>query len=548
LVTQDKTQFSKEPYATLSHCWGSADFIRLASYNIAKFVSEGISRKTLPKTFNDAIDIVRCLGIRYLWIDALCIVQDNFDDWAHEAGLMSKVYRYCSVNIAAAGAADSKGGCYRTRDSQIVQRTEFDIQWRNGNESGPSTYYVVPEPRIWRQKLLDEPLNQRCWVVQERILSPRTLQFGRQQLFWECREKIACETYHRGLPVSLQGDTFIAIKTLELGDETSDDRWPALHVSKNSGIASTLFGSMWNKFTDLFRPIVRQEVTLYATKRSGAVYRDWDTVVELYSLGELTYTNDKLIAIAGIAEAISRGEENFPNDGYLAGLWHSSLPSHLLWTTENVNVLRQGVWQPKAPERYPEYIAPSWSWASVKGKISFEWCQRDFDKTDYLATMVDVHITQRTEYRFGSVVSGHLTVFAPIASCLWTSEDEIPSARPSLAAITQIFPLGDNCDVAARTFPATTSQLEKMCFDTAEDSTSKEIILLPVIGTMRKTAHDTEAILALILRKASQSDVRRASQSTRSGDCYLRIGFLYTGRPQVCRILRNMQRQSVTII
>jgi hypothetical protein len=145
-------------------------------------------------------------------------------------------------------------------------------------------------------------------------------------------------------------------------------------------------------------------------------------------------------------------------------------------------------------------------------------------------------------------VSGHLTILAPIASCLWTSEDKIPSARPSLAAITQIFPLGENCDVAAQTFPATTSQLEKICFDTAEDSTSKEIILLPIIGTMRKTSHDTEAIFALILRNVSQSDIRRASHSSISGECYLRIGFLYIWRPQVCRILRNMKRQSVTII
>lgn len=424
----------QEPYATLSHCWGSTSPIQTTSQNIRHFILEGISRKDLPKTFNEAIDVVRSLGMRYLWIDALCIVQDSMEDWLHEADLMSKVYRYCFINIAATASESSKGGLYRTRNPQAVRCTELTIQWRSRRNTNFATYTVVPEPRIWRQNLAKEPMNTRGWVVQERILSPRTLHFGSKQLFWECREHVTCETFHRGLPASLRNDSFIDIKALELGDETQDDRWPAVHISQDGGTSTTLMGRVWKSIAEEFRPIIRQEVTLYATKRSAAVFRDWDTVIELYSAGELSYVRDKLVAVSGIAGAIAQGAANFQEDNYLAGLWQSSLPCHLLWTTGDVNVARKGIWQPKVPRRITDggpYIAPSWSWASISGKISFEWCQRDFDKVEYLASIESVAVIHEgaSRSRFGQVTSGQLTICAPVASCRWTSEDTTPSIR-----------------------------------------------------------------------------------------------------------------------
>ncbi|KAH7076919.1 hypothetical protein BKA63DRAFT_411595, partial [Paraphoma chrysanthemicola] len=67
------------------------------------------------------------LGLRYLWIDSLCIVQDSWEDWSHEADLMIKVYRYCFINLAATGSADSEGGFYCTKNLEAVQRTEITI-------------------------------------------------------------------------------------------------------------------------------------------------------------------------------------------------------------------------------------------------------------------------------------------------------------------------------------------------------------------------------------------------------------------------------------
>ncbi|KAH7076918.1 hypothetical protein BKA63DRAFT_594514, partial [Paraphoma chrysanthemicola] len=186
---------------------------------------------------------------------------------------------------------------------------------------------------------------------------------------------------------------------------------------------------------------------------------------------------------------------------------------------------------PKVPRRHADlYIAPSWSWASLDGKISFEWCQRDFDKAEYLASIESVAVVQRDESRFGRVLSGQLVMRAPIALCRWKSEDRKPTLRPWRAAIVDILALGASPDQTSRTIPLNVYHQDKIGFDTAEDRISKNMIVLPIIGTMRKTAHESEAVFALIL--------------SRSEENYRRIGFLYTKRTQVCRILRNMQRQT----
>lgn len=153
------------------------------------------------------------------------------------------------------------------------------------------------------------------------------------------------------------------------------DLWEKLFLikcePKNVTASGTLLGKAWNAVTDLFRTITLHEVTLNSTIKPVSVYRDWNAVVELYSLGKLSRTTDKLVALSGLASTISIGERNDLGDGYLAGLWQLSLPSHLLWITEkNEGTYRQ---RPavQMPQRYESSIAPSWSWASIDGKISF---------------------------------------------------------------------------------------------------------------------------------------------------------------------------------
>lgn len=165
---------------------------------------------------------------------------------------------------------------------------------------------------------------------------------------------MACETYPRGLPMSIQENKLVGIKTLDLGNKPQDNRWSAKYVSPAGGRPP---GRIWTTIANLFRPVIVNEITLYSPTNNATAYIDWDAIVELYSLGNLTFASDKLVALSGLADAISSRQTNTSDDGYLAGLWQSSLPSHLLWTTRSVTKETRG------PCRYLQsksaYIAPS---------------------------------------------------------------------------------------------------------------------------------------------------------------------------------------------
>ncbi|KAF1998879.1 HET-domain-containing protein [Amniculicola lignicola CBS 123094] len=534
LVEQDEDLFSNQPYATVSHCWGRTRLITTRMSNIYSHCKK-IPYQELPKSFKDAIRIARYFQLRYLWIDSLCIVQDSWEDWAREAALMSNVYRYAYINIAVTGAAEATEGCFWERHPQAVKPTEFSVQWDKCEETESKRYQVVPDHHIWAQKLFNEPLNQRSWVLQERILAPRVLHFSHEQLFWECREFTACETYYRGLPTSLQDNRLINIKTLSLSEESKDDRWPAKYVSTDVNTNATLMGRAWGAFTALFRPIILQEVTLRSTMKSASVYQDWDAVVEMYSLTSLTRQCDKLVAISGLAMAVSIDESNSPGDGYLAGLWQSSLPSHLLWTTATTEMVRNRRQEIKFPRRYPqEYIAPSWSWASIDGKVSLMWCQRNYDPKEYLATLEDAKVWHNGQ-RFGEVKSGYIKLSGPLASVLWEADEHPSLASPMAATITHIFPSHLGPHLSAPIPPNATTKSE-ILFDERVEQAPETLMLLPIIGTMKRVAHENETVAGLVLQREAGTE------------SYSRIGFFFTTRPRACKILRNMARQSVHII
>jgi hypothetical protein len=534
LVERDESLFGKQPYATLSHCWGNGMHKRTTRESLAHNLVR-IALLELSKTFRHAIEVARFFNLRYLWIDSLCIIQDSKSDWKHESDLMSKVYRHCFINIAATGASDGTKGCYWERDPVTIPPTEVSIQWSNSLQSNSMVYHVVPEPHIWARKLIDQPLNQRGWVLQERILSPRVLHFGHEQLFWECREFVACESYHRGLPTSLRTNTLIDIKSLQLGDERQDKRWPAKYILGDPP-GKTSIARLWNAMTKLFRPIIVHEVTLNTTLKKASVFQDWDAVVELYTLGALTFPIDKLEALAGLAKSIADVEPGEPGDGYLAGLWQSSLPAYLLWTTEVAGVIRgSGRKSEKMiPARYTHlYVAPTWSWASISGKISLAWCQHNYDPKDYLAELEHAEVRPES-YRFGGLLSGFLKLSAPIASVLWKAADDPSLICPSAGRITHISPGHFERHMSISTPPDNSTDPE-ILFDTMDNAT-EELTLIPIVGITKRSAHENEAVIGIVLKQSAD------------GQDFVRIGFFYTMRPQVRRILRNMPRQSITII
>ena len=187
----------KAPYVTLSHCWGKIPILRLQQENLETFKTS-ISCEALSKTFLDAIEVVRFLGLRFLWIDSLCIIQDSPEDWAMQSAVMGEIYRNSVCTIAATAAIDGRFGCFFARNSRLTEPCKVVVSTLgiHGDLSSISNDLCVIVPQyLWQNDVDKAPLNKRAWVLQERILSPRTIHFGRNQLLWECREHVSIALY-----------------------------------------------------------------------------------------------------------------------------------------------------------------------------------------------------------------------------------------------------------------------------------------------------------------------------------------------------------------
>ena len=154
-------------YMTLSHCWGSSPtFLKLTLANINSMRHEN-HVSVLPKTFSDAIMVARYLAVRFLWIDALCIIQDSHEDWLQESALMQEVYSNSLCNIAAAKSFDNDQGLFADRDEEQLSPTTVHTTW---NAMPLQEYVLISD--FWDREVIAAPLHTRAWVLQERLLAP----------------------------------------------------------------------------------------------------------------------------------------------------------------------------------------------------------------------------------------------------------------------------------------------------------------------------------------------------------------------------------------
>ncbi|KAF7954402.1 hypothetical protein EAE96_005524 [Botrytis aclada] len=292
LVESDEMKLESEknlPYITLSHCWGKTQPLTTTRDNFAAHKEE-IALENLPKTFQDAIMVVRALGIRYIWIDSLCIIQGDSDDWDKEALRMASVYSNSYLNIAATGSRDSRGGCFYPRKMHYGSTTlplESYMIGQNTNHTGAGVVRVRPsfEKIHQRYHLPNEqskigdsirtPLLSRAWVFQERQLAARTLHFHPAEMIMECKSALRCEC--TGL------DKIRANANKEISDLYRSEDWEVLN--------------------------------------------QWFGVVKEYTALTLSYSTDRLVALAGIAIIF----QDRLNTAYLAGIWEADIARGLLW-------------------------------------------------------------------------------------------------------------------------------------------------------------------------------------------------------------------------
>lgn len=197
IIVGESTRLDR--YATLSHCWGSHMPLRLLSSTTATLQTE-IPFSDLSRTFQDAIITTRRLGIHYLWIDSLCIIQDCPQE---QSATMARVYSNSHCNITAAHAKDGTYGCFTHRNPTSVKFLKLELKWG----LNPGSYLAI-QSGYWQDIVSRAPLNMRAWVFQERMLAPRNLYFSATEVFFECLEGSASEQFPARLPPQIAGVAF----------------------------------------------------------------------------------------------------------------------------------------------------------------------------------------------------------------------------------------------------------------------------------------------------------------------------------------------------
>jgi hypothetical protein len=349
-VTED---MRPDRYVCLSHRWGSPSQMHVTTtQNLAHHKQHGIPLNVLPLSFAHAIQICREIDIMYLWIDSLCILQDDLDDWQMQAAKMGDMYAGGFLTIAAAKAKNSDKGCFsRTEEPYLGTKVIGypDVLVRRI----PSLPVLVSEVRHEEHW----PLYSRGWVYQEMELSSRILIYGAQEVMWQCRD----ENQREGRSDWLGG--------------TSPEQ-PA--QSQN------LFA---------FNPI--QQNDRYFEDR-------WRAIVHRYTLRELTFLRDRLPALAAIAQRVCAVR---PNDQYLAGLWRQSIMRDLLWRS----------WG-SGSQKQKSSTAPTWSWASVDCPVYWDIQSGDGSSHFALRNVEVLDIRYRVEgpEYTGDIKEAAIEIRAPI--------------------------------------------------------------------------------------------------------------------------------------
>lgn len=333
------------PYTALSYSWGESDRIE-SNGKLTHIPSSAVSMNGIyvierrnrqadpdqkhvrfwdpaeipldafPTTQRDAILIAKALGFQYIWLDSLCIIQDSDPDWADQVAELTDIYSGAAVIISATSSKTSMDGILNE-----VPNDRLRIGTWPSDVGQPLDIYVG-DPRGVLD-LEDKFISTRAWVFQERLVSTATLHYTDEGLVWEC----------------IHGT----------------------QISHDQNLYSLPWKAEWrNLLKQIYLGSFNTSMTSMQGKTPNDVWYDW---VNAYSERNIYDVTDKFPAIAGVARKFARAFHLT----YVAGLWKEDFLSGLLWRRHN---------RTKTLIRYRnKYVAPSWSWASVQGRLEHRGAQ-----------------------------------------------------------------------------------------------------------------------------------------------------------------------------
>ena len=427
-----ETHGGRGQYLALSYSWGKSGNLKTTHETLQAHKS-GIPSKKLPQAFSDAIQIALGLGLRYVWIDSLCIIQGDFADWERESPKMAQVYSNAHLTVSASCALNPSEGCfprarmfeYTPMDNLSTGAKErwhhqnfipvqtsisfrqpsklfFNKSWMPPSEIDAPTVYRVGNFGRKYDPLAFESLSSRAWTLQERLLSPRVLHFTKEQMYWECKRCFMSEDGTRFDPTTFSLDA--VIHTHDLNQAPEDQLY-------------------WSFVPEANLP----------TEESGRFKGGWLSIVPDFSKRRLTDPNDKLPALSGLASIIA----SRTGDTYLCGLWKRHIYQDLCWRVDRSPMvegdlkIRDIRLEPDRDINTPGHRevgiilrddsqeleikrssqrAPSWSWASMDAPVLFEQLQAD----KIVAKLINHEVRPSGNDKFGRVSSGFLILQAPL--------------------------------------------------------------------------------------------------------------------------------------
>ena len=327
--TKDVPKNEISPYASLSHCWGTKELLKTTLETFLDHRKE-VPWPQLSRTFQDAVQLTRELGLHYLWIDSLCIIQNDKKDWEEEAKNMGTIYENAEIVLSAARSKDGSDGLFTKRAPAFI------VAEMTGSNGKKQTVYGAGEHREVKFVLSDgdefvaivrdkphhaqwddldmiaqnsegNPLLDRAWAFQESLLAARIVHFAEHEMIFECKTGRRCEC-------------------TVLDDSTS----PMERNLKHQFAA----------------------ITTQPDSKAKAL-RFWHQVIETYNSRKLTFETDRMIALSSAAQRIQK----IVGGSYAFGLFAKDIPRSLLWYAVNPGKRQMDT---ECANRIP-----TWSWASV---------------------------------------------------------------------------------------------------------------------------------------------------------------------------------------
>jgi hypothetical protein len=428
-----ETKGEEGKYIALSWCWGKVNPPKTTTTNLQQRI-QNIPLFSLPATFRDAIVLTRRLGIRYLWIDSLCILQDSAQDWEYHAAWMTQIYSHAWLTLCAAASSNAEEGLFRQPESTSIGPIRLNGTANlTGNEdifvrreSFHNPLYSVGNKYQLAQNWI--PLLYRGWAFQEYLLATRVAHFTAVEVVFECSHHIICEC--------------------RSGNHTN-------------------FGQK----AKFYSAIRQKEIPTLLTL--------WESIATSYSTRSLTEPADKLPALSGIANVFQR----VIGSNYLAGLWEVELLDSLYW------------WAYADGGRPSCYIAPSWSWASIPYAVEFSFPVRKFGDQPGLrylnepTKVLSVECITSSNNPTGRVSSGALRISGPVLECRYKFTEDTTYKKNRFR--THFCLIGDTSmelipDYLFERDPGCIKEREPLlCMNVSPANTAGRYVLRPVVFRLK---------------------------------------------------------------